>query len=374
MDITKDQIKETLKTVMAEEADYKLFFKKALEKAGKSIPSMSDEEKKAFFNKIDNAWDAKGEKNEALKGDQHKLDVDGDGEIEASDLAALRAGKTAEDDVNEEKPGLWANIRAKKARGEKPAHGNSQAHKDAVKAGKAINKKNESVGCGCGCGGCNESIVTEGKHDVMLDKLADIVKDSKSFMDIGSELKKNGIKYSFSTNMLPMYLIDKPTKIAILNKKYADGAERVVGSTAIGLMESVNESASRTAMEIGGYTGLNKNAVQKFVDDNKLDIEKLYQFVKKGKLSDRLKLVSAIAGKPNNPVQKNMIQQFGEVLSKELAFEVITFMERPIVENILNSKFETKDVIDVLVNEGIQNVLTDGVKAEFDTLVTMYNK
>ena len=40
----------------------------------------------------------------------------------------------------EEKPGLWANIRAKRARGEKPAHKNSKAHKDAVKAGKEINK------------------------------------------------------------------------------------------------------------------------------------------------------------------------------------------------------------------------------------------
>jgi hypothetical protein len=40
--------------------------------------------------------------------------------------------------------GLWANIRAKKARGEKPAHKNSKAHKDAVKAGNKINK-NESV-------------------------------------------------------------------------------------------------------------------------------------------------------------------------------------------------------------------------------------
>jgi ferredoxin-thioredoxin reductase catalytic subunit len=46
--------------------------------------------------------------------------------------------------LNEEKPGLWANIRAKQARGEKPAHGNSDAHKDAVKAGKEINKE-ESV-------------------------------------------------------------------------------------------------------------------------------------------------------------------------------------------------------------------------------------
>ena len=46
--------------------------------------------------------------------------------------------------LKEEKPGLWANIRAKKARGEKPAHGNSDAHKTAVKAGKKINKLNEN--------------------------------------------------------------------------------------------------------------------------------------------------------------------------------------------------------------------------------------
>jgi hypothetical protein len=40
----------------------------------------------------------------------------------------------------EKQPGLWANIRAKRARGEKPAHKNSKAHKDAVAAGKKINK------------------------------------------------------------------------------------------------------------------------------------------------------------------------------------------------------------------------------------------
>jgi hypothetical protein len=81
--------------------------------------------------------------------------------------------------------------------------------------------------------------------------------------------------------------------------------------------ESVNENASRTAMEIGGLTGMNKDAIQKFVDDNNLDIEKVYQFVKKGKLADRMKLVSAIAGKPNNPVQKKMVKQFGEGIIRE---------------------------------------------------------
>jgi hypothetical protein len=96
----------------------------------------------------------------------------------------------------------------------------------------------------------NESVVNEGKHDAILDKLADIVKGAKSFMDIGKELKSNGIKYSFGTNMIPMYIIDKPVKIAILNNKYADGAERVVGDTAIGLMESIKEEKSMKLTDI----------------------------------------------------------------------------------------------------------------------------
>ena len=48
--------------------------------------------------------------------------------------------KLALEQLKEEKPGLWANIRAKRARGEKPSHKNSNAHKDAVKAGKKISK------------------------------------------------------------------------------------------------------------------------------------------------------------------------------------------------------------------------------------------
>jgi hypothetical protein len=129
--MNRAQLKELVKNIMSEESEYQAFFQKALEKAGKSIPSMSDDEKKAFFNKIDSAWDGKGEKNEGnafgaavtaakkagedefevggetykveeeLVGGQKKLDVDKDGEIEASDLAALRAGKKANESVNE---------------------------------------------------------------------------------------------------------------------------------------------------------------------------------------------------------------------------------------------------------------------------------
>jgi len=45
--------------------------------------------------------------------------------------------------LDEQSKGLWHNIRAKKARGEKPAHKNSKAHKDAVKAGEKINAEEE---------------------------------------------------------------------------------------------------------------------------------------------------------------------------------------------------------------------------------------
>jgi len=41
--------------------DYQAFFKKELEKTGKSIASMTDAEKKSFFNRVDKAYNAKNE-------------------------------------------------------------------------------------------------------------------------------------------------------------------------------------------------------------------------------------------------------------------------------------------------------------------------
>jgi hypothetical protein len=49
--------------------------------------------------------------------------------------------KLFEDFVNEAGPGLWANIRAKRARGEAPARKGSKAYKSAVAAGNKINER-----------------------------------------------------------------------------------------------------------------------------------------------------------------------------------------------------------------------------------------
>ncbi len=309
MNITRDTIKETLKAIMAEESDYQAFFKKALEKAGKSIPSMSDEEKKAFFNKIDSAWDGKGEKNEELTDKQKQLDIDGDGEIEASDLAALRAGEKVE----------------------------------------------ESHDCGCGCGGVTEggcsTNISEGKHDKTLDKLADLVKGAKSFMDIGKELKKAKIKdYHFSTSMLPMYVINiGGAKVAILNKKYADGAERIVGTTAIGLMESVNEGMFGLIDQIKQDSKDAKDFVKNIFSD------KSFKDMKNDK--DFIKYLKSIYE--------------GFKISDELTFEINTFLERPILSKnkITLENSNVKDIINVLVKEGIHKRLSFGVKREFTELL-----
>jgi hypothetical protein len=136
-----NQLKEFVKQIVREEQDYQQLFKHMLDKSGKDINSMSDEDKKKFFNAVDTAYKAKSEGklkgynvNESKESDildkieklrvasnsgkitgdqfldkfwplwkqlrnlkeelttgQKKIDTDGDGEIEGSDLAALRA-------------------------------------------------------------------------------------------------------------------------------------------------------------------------------------------------------------------------------------------------------------------------------------------
>ena len=92
--------------------------------------------------------------------------------------------------------------------------------------------------------------LTEGKYDADLDKIEAAVKNASSFMNVGAELKKAGIKYDFSTSMIPMYTVKvSGNTIAIVNKKYAAGAEREVNNIAIGLLEGVNESVIKESNE-----------------------------------------------------------------------------------------------------------------------------
>jgi hypothetical protein len=55
------QLKELVKQVVKEETDYQELFKAMLDKTGKDINSMTDTDKKKFFNAVDKAYKAKSE-------------------------------------------------------------------------------------------------------------------------------------------------------------------------------------------------------------------------------------------------------------------------------------------------------------------------
>jgi hypothetical protein len=93
-------------------------------------------------------------------------------------------------------------------------------------------------------------VLNEGKYDTDLDKVEAAVKNATSFMGVGAELKKAGIKYDFSTSMIPMYRIKvSGNTIAIVNKKYAAGAERNVNDIAIGLLEGIIRGYGKSVNE-----------------------------------------------------------------------------------------------------------------------------
>jgi predicted transcriptional regulator of viral defense system len=272
--MNRAQLKELVKNIMSEESEYQAFFQKALEKAGKSIPSMSDDEKKAFFNKIDSAWDGKGEKNEGnafgaavtaakkagedkfkvggetykveekLVGGQKKLDVDGDGEIEASDLADLRAGKKANEGMELPKATIPSAVKSKLEMAiDKIKDSNLTYNQKIQVVGQVMDSlgldKAEFNKMASKLKGTMESI-KEGVSSTDMDKIKGAVEAANSFMSVGSELKKLGMKYTFATEPLPIYII-QPTpnnKVAIVNKKYATKPDFVVGDIAVGIMES----------------------------------------------------------------------------------------------------------------------------------------
>lgn len=96
--LSREHFKNIVREVMKEESEYQKIFHKMLGKFGvKSPADLSDDQKKKFFTMVKGIQTELKErakiKEAELKGGQKKLDVDGDGEIEGSDLAALRAKK-----------------------------------------------------------------------------------------------------------------------------------------------------------------------------------------------------------------------------------------------------------------------------------------
>ena len=89
----------------------------------------------------------------------------------------------------------------------------------------------------------------------------------------------------------------------------------------IKLKDILNETASKEAMGIAGFTGTRGIAVQKFIDDFNLNAKKLFNFIAKGKLKDRMDFATAISGRPGNKYQGNFVGMFGESIVTEASFQ-----------------------------------------------------
>jgi hypothetical protein len=145
--------------------------------------------------------------------------------------------------INEAYPGLSdkkvnAKLIADKMRKDKSTKGFADK---VEKMGKVSQKDLDNILPDYVTGGTIEQLfkesIKEGKYDADLDKIEAAVKNALSFMNVGAELRKAGIKYDFSTSMIPMYMIKvSGTLIAIVNKKHANGPERVVNDIAIGVL------------------------------------------------------------------------------------------------------------------------------------------
>jgi len=100
--LSREHFKNIVREVMKEESEYQRIFQKMLSKFGVNSPAdLSDEQKKKFFTLVKGIQTELKErmkiKEAELSAGQKKLDVDGDGEIEGSDLAKLRSKNESRD-------------------------------------------------------------------------------------------------------------------------------------------------------------------------------------------------------------------------------------------------------------------------------------
>lgn len=112
--------------------------------------------------------------------------------------------------------------------------------------------------------------------------------------------------------------------------------------------ESVNEGIEPQIKKIAYFTGTRPEAVEDFVSKHALNITKLLKYVEKGKLPQRMELVSALAGRPNNPVQKKIIKMFKESVTLKQEVESLDEMQ---VVNKKTGKDITRHVLDLLQNK-----------------------
>ena len=153
-----------------------------------------------------------------------------------------------------------------------------------------------------------ESVVKEAVAPKDMDKIKSAVEAASSFMGVGSELKKLGMKYTFATEPLAIYIV-QPTpnnKVAIVNKRYVSKPDFVVGDIAVGVMEGVNEISSKTP-KIFVKTAAVEKKIRELMDDRKKAVVP-YNSEKDPKKKEILKQILIKLTKQIQGYEKNLIQ------------------------------------------------------------------
>lgn len=363
MNITRETIKETLKAIMAEESDYQTFFKKALEKAGKSIPSMSDEEKKEFFNKIDAAWNAKGEKNEGNA--------------------------------------FGAAVVAAKEKGE-----------DEFEVGGKTYKVEESASCSCGCGTCSEA-VNEAASDRDFEKVFNIFNKKDYFHLKGSiktmlgnwqrALDKGDKGAQQYTKQDVIDSVTAQTKarakqtydelVKAINKKDINALKSKLRhdqkfSLAI-FTQVTGKKLPKSTKDIHSFLDnefMNEsitegrafiNAARKAKEEGKTEFEfngKTYPVTLKEESINERRLGKVDLLRSVEDGETSRVE--GVKISKDLAFELRMFLQRPLLARtrtgIAIDNAQMKDAIPMLAKVGVHKRLSSGVKKEFADLLKKY--
>ena len=163
---------------------------------------------------------------------------------------------TDKDMLEKKRPGLWANINAKRKRGEKPAHKNSNAHKDAVAAGKKIKK---------------EEVLDEASI-AKIHKALDLVKDN---------VKKHLEMYKSGDEAQKKLCVVQLKALNVQKKQLEQMLDDKVAGTGKGQELDVNEyggSAARNLDEIFGALGY-RQGFDEFIEDNPGCVEVIMEWI-----------------------------------------------------------------------------------------------
>jgi hypothetical protein len=154
---------------------------------------------------------------------------------------------------------------------------------------------------------------TDKKVDAKL--IADKMRKDKSTKGFADKVEKMGkVSQKDLDNILPDYVtggtIEQLFKESV-NEEHDCGCNENHDCGCGGLHEHhINEDINADANGIAGLTASRANAVKDFLEKNNINSNKLYLFLKKGNLKDRMDFVTALVGKPGNPIQKKVIAQF----------------------------------------------------------------